>query len=608
MAVTTVGRELVREALPEEYRHYADIPLDKKTMGNLATELAKRDSGKYVDVIQRLNDIGREVSYRHGRDASLSLRDITVQPALNAERARVKARIAAVMNDKGMTAEAKMAAIAKISDEFYGVAPEATYKYSKEDNTALARQITSGSRGNKKQLAMIMVGSGRVSPDGKNRSFYPITTGFAQGLSPWEYWLDSLQAKKGLVDVQLATSKSGYLSRQLSNMSHRVVVTEDDCGTANGIEVEDGADPDNVGAVLAGDVGNLKAGTVVKPEHLKLLEGKKVLLRSPVSCEAEEGVCAKCAGARETGGLPEKGAAIGITSANALAEQVTQTALGSKHVGESGGGGFQDIDTYFQVPSNFVGGAVLSHVEGRVKGIQKAPQGGHYVLVGTDRLYVPEDLKLVVKPGDSVEAGSKVSEGIPNPAELAKLKGLGAARKSMLADFGSLLARNGIKMNRRNLEVTARAFISKVKIDKPDAIPGTLPGDVVDYEVIASRWTPRKGAVLKSPSGAVNLYLEKPYLHHTIGTRITPGIAKELKEGGINKVMAHSEPPPFTPAVIRAKDFLGSDRDWMTRLMGENLKRNVLDAARMGSVSDPNSTSYVPRMVLGKAAPSVAGV
>ena len=209
----------------------------------------------------------------------------------------------------------------------------------------------------------------------------------------------------------------------------------------------------------------------------------------------------------------------------------------------------------------------------------------------------PVTREVTAKEGDTVEAGDTLSDGTPNPAEIAQYKGIGEGRRYFLNKFADMLKRNGASTGRRNLELFSRAFISKVRINQPEGWNGYLPDDVVDYERIASKWEPREGSETKPLSMASGKYLEKPYLHYTIGTRVTPKVAAELNEFGHSKVLVHNAPPPFEPVVVRSQDLIRHDPDWVTRLGGENLKRALLDSAQRGGTSEKNSTSYFPRLV-----------
>lgn len=271
----------------------------------------------------------------------------------------------------------------------------------------------------------------------------------------------------------------------------------------------------------------------------------------------------------------------------------------SKHSGGIAGAakgvsGFKYVNQLVQVPKHFKGGAAHSQVDGTVEDISEAPAGGHYVTINGQRHYVGAGFDLKVQPKDTVEAGDVISEGIPNPAEVVKHKGIGEGRRYFMNAFREAYKDAGIGAHRRNIEVLTRGLINHVRMH--DEYKDYVPDDVVQYNFLEHQWTPREGAEELELNRAHGKYLEKPVLHYTIGTKIRPSVTKELKEFGINKILVHNEEPPFHPEMIRGMANLAHDPDWMTRMLGSNLQKSLLDAVHRGAVSDEHGTSYVPSL------------
>jgi len=600
-AVTTLGREKVREALPEGYKDFQGA-LDKRAVGKLFTRMAQEDPDKYVESLQKLNTIGINVASLYGREASLSLEDFKIPPEIKQRRDALKEKVDQTYDSPLLSPEQKEQAVLKMVQDFSATIDDDLLKAVSDRNGAFALQINSGSRGKAFQLRQLLLGN-LISADSKGRPVpYPNLEGYAEGVSPLSYWAASHGGRKGYVDVQFATADSGYFGKQLTNVSHRDVVTTEDCGTTEGLEL-DGDDPDNIGTVLAKPIAGLPAGTIIDDENSALIKDKKIVGRSALNCKAKEGICAKCAGVRETGTLPDIGDTVGITGARSFIEPLTQSAISSKHAGGEIGStqkqesGFKAVNKFFQVPKEFPGAAVLSQVDGKVARVAKAAQGGTFLWVGSEKHYVPEGYDITVKQGDTVEAGDMMTNGMLNAAELVKHKGIGEGRVYFLNHLRSLLKNSNSGTDRRNLEYLAREFVNKVRITDPEGINGHLPDDVINYNTLAADWTPREGAGLKTVTTANKLYLEQPYLHYTIGTRITPRVIRKLQAAGVKQVMTHASPPPFEPEIIRAQDFMSTDPDLMTQLAGENLKRTVTRAATRGAVSEKDSISYFPRLV-----------
>jgi hypothetical protein len=387
-------------------------------------------------------------------------------------------------------------------------------------------------------------------------------------------------------------------------MAQRLKVTGDDCGATNiGISVE-GEDPEIVGAVAARDVGNVKAGDVIEKRHLPSLKGKKPLIRSVATCQQEQGICKKCAGKRDQGKFPTMGSFIGIHSARVVSEPMTQSlGLSAKHLGGVVGvndqnvSGFEEINQFVQIPKSFKGAAVLASQDGKVRQIVKAPQGGYYVHVNSDQLYVPPGRSLQVQKGSAVEAGDVLTDGTPNPAELAHYKGIGAGRMYFTNKLSEILNKNGVPTHRRNVETLSRAFFDQVRVTNEDGVLGHPIDSVLSYSELQRRYQPRKGAKASSPKRSVGQYLERPILHYSIGTKITPNVAKMLEAEKIDQITTHRDPPGFVPEITRMMGISAKDPDWKVRMAGFGIKKSFLEAARKGSESPKDSTSYVSALM-----------
>jgi hypothetical protein len=287
---------------------------------------------------------------------------------------------------------------------------------------------------------------------------------------------------------------------------------------------------------------------------------------------------------------------VGIAAAQAISEALTQGSLSSKHAGGVAGAdkavsGFQLINQLFNPPKHFPGGATHAQVSGTVRAIQPAAQGGHYVTVGATEHYVPHERKLQVKLGDEIESGDTLSSGVPNPTELVKHFGIGEARRKFTNQFMEAYRDAGMTAHRRNVELVARGLIDHVRMD--DTHGDYLPDDIVPYSRLEHSWEPREGTEHMKPDRAVGKYLERPILHYTIGTPVRKSMLPVFKEFGVENVAVHHEPPPFAPQMVRAVDHLLYDPDWMTKHLGGNIKKTMLDAAVRGGTSDLVGTSYV---------------
>jgi hypothetical protein len=270
--------------------------------------------------------------------------------------------------------------------------------------------------------------------------------------------------------------------------------------------------------------------------------------------------------------------------------------LSAKHAGGVAGAskavsGFDYIDQLVQVPRTFKGGAAHSEKDGFVQNIEPAPAGGTFVTVDGVKHYVGAGFNVTVKKGDKVEAGDVISEGEPNPAIITKHKGIGEGRRYFINAFRNAMKSTGLRANRRNIELLARGLINHVRLN--DEIGEYVPDDVVPYSMLESSYVPRSGFKTITPKSGVGKYLERPYLHYSIGTQIRPSMLKDFDEFGIQNVDVHDDPPPFEPEMVRGAANLQHDPDFMTRMFGSGLKGGLLDSVHRGGSASETGTSFV---------------
>ena len=274
----------------------------------------------------------------------------------------------------------------------------------------------------------------------------------------------------------------------------------------------------------------------------------------------------------------------------------------SKHSGGVAGeaksvGGFEALEQLVQAPRQLKGGAAHAERDGTIDRVEEAPAGGRYVYVDGQPHYVGDGFELKVQPGDRVEAGDVISDGIPHPGTITKHKGLGEGRRYFTDAFRQTMEDADLNSNRRNVELLGRGLINHVRLT--DEYGDYVPDDVVPYTEIEQSWQPREGTKQLKPDEAAHKYLERPVLHHTIGTQLKPSMARELKRFGIDQVDVHDDPPPFQPEMVKGMYNLQHDPDWLTRMYGSGLKKSLLSGAHRGAGSKETGTSFVPGLARG---------
>lgn len=611
MLKTTLGQLLINETLPEDMRDYQRV-LDKKNMGALATDIAKKYPDRYREVMKKIHDVSREVAYSTG-GMSMGLKDIRSTEASKTAQIKVRRQLNQILSDRSLSDKERELRILKLAAETQQQLVEEVFNEAKAADNPLVHQVIAGAGGNKFSLNSL-IGADLQYVDHKDAPIpLPVLRSYGRGLTPAEYFAASFGTRKGVIDVKTATADAGFFGKQLTQMAHRLLVTADDDDDEKRLATainrglpSDVDDPDNEGALLARDIGPYKRNIVLTPKILRDIKEmgvKDILVRSPlVGGPDDGGVYARDVGYREKSRLPPVGDYVGIAAAQALSEPVSQSQLSSKHSGGVGGaksiGGFKAINALVQVPRTYPDGATHAQRDGTVQEIRPAAQGGFYVSVAGENHYVPADRQVSVKKGDAVEAGDVVSDGMPNPSEIVRHKGVGEGRRYFVNSMRQVLTNSGVNTHRRNIELVARGLINHVRLT--DEYGDYVPDDIIPYSMLERSWKPRPGSVAGNPTTLNNHYLEEPVLHYSIGTKITKSVTNNLKKYGINNVQAHKEPPPFRPEMVRGMANISNDPDWMTRMLGSYQERGFLNSVHKGLKSDTEGSSYVPALARGE--------
>jgi RNA polymerase Rpb1, domain 5 len=611
MLKTTLGQLLINEALPPELRDY-DRVLNKKNTSALATELAQKHPDKYRDVMKRLHDVALDAAYTTN-GLSFGLKDIRSTLASDRARQRVGLSLRGILSDRSLTAEQRKTKILQMAANAQSKLVDDVYNEAVEQDNPLVHQIIGSGVGNKYALNSL-IGADMQYVDHRNEPIaIPVLNSYSKGLTPAEYFAAAFGARKGVIDTKTATADAGFYGKQLTQMAHRLLVTADDDDDKDRLATahdrgmpSDVDDPDNEGGLLSRPVGPYKRNTVLTPKILRDIKQmgiQDILVRSPIVGGPEDGgVYAKDVGYREKGRLPPTGDYVGIAAVQALSEPVSQGQLSSKHSGGVGGAssisGFKALNALVQVPKKYPDGATHTQLDGRVQDIRQAPQGGYYVSVGGQDHYVPPDRQVSVKKGDELEAGDSLSDGMPNPAEIVKHKGIGEGRRYFTQAMRQVMKNSGMSPHRRNIELLSRGIVNHVRMN--DEYGDYVPDDIVPYSVLERNWQSRTGAVTGNPGSLNGHYLEQPVLHYSIGTKIGKNVTTNLQKYGITSVQAHKEPPPFESEMVRGMSNISNDPDWMTRMLGSYQEKGLMNSVQRGLTSDTAGSSYVPALARGE--------
>ena len=426
---TTPGRLMFNLILPKEVRNYG-ITFGKKELKNLIAELYKRYG--FEKTSKLLDDI-KEFGYHYGTLAGITvgIEDLKIPETKKEILENAEKSVAEV--------EKQYKAGEIINEERYrktvGIWSEATEKVTKDmmDNldefNPVYMMANSGARGSIAQMRQLGGMRGLMADTQGRIIEMPIKANFREGLNILEFFMSSHGARKGLADTALRTADSGYLTRRLVDISHEVIVNNDDCGCEHGIVVTDLMDAGEVieklseriyGRNLATDLvhnGEVIAtrNTLIDDELIKKIEEldiREVEIRTPLTCKLEKGVCKKCYGL-DLSNHKEilKGEAVGVIAAQSIGEPGTQLTMRTFHTG--------GVATAASVQSDY-----KSDIAGKVKfrGISTlldkegkeivVSQNGR-LIIGKHRYEIQSGSILHVKDGDEVKKGQILVEFDP---------------------------------------------------------------------------------------------------------------------------------------------------------------------------------------------------
>ncbi|MCH9613452.1 MAG: DNA-directed RNA polymerase subunit beta' [Chlamydiia bacterium] len=356
---TTPGRVLFNTVVPEEmgFQNYA---LRKKKMGELILSTYKKVGlERTVHFLDSLKNIG----FANATKSSLSMgvKDVEIPTSKQATLDHTHERVQKVIkqyNDGIITEGERKSKLVSIWTEVSATISEELFELISKPKdlvlNPLFLMMDSGARGNRTQVRQLGALRGLMSKPNGDIIESPVSSSFREGLSVLEFSISSHGARKGLADTALKTADSGYLTRRLVDVAQDVLVTEDDCGTLNGIEVSPikqgqeellGLRDRIVGRTVCDDVfmpGDstqvlAKTGDILTPHQAEMIDDagiESIKIRSTLTCETKRGVCASCYGINLANGRTvAMGEAVGIIAAQSIGEPGTQLTMRTFHLG-----------------------------------------------------------------------------------------------------------------------------------------------------------------------------------------------------------------------------------------------------------------------------------
>ena len=592
----------VSQILPEDLRKDT-YDLGKKGMAGLMAEVAGKHPKDFPNIVQRLGDLGRKAAWLQGYTTG----GADTKQVIDTKKyyAQMDAEIDKLRREK-LPADEFDDQRSEVMRKYSDIIERETMKAAMKNNNAFAQAVSSGARGNASHVKAILSTPG-VFQDSKGRTIpLFVRNSFGDGVRPAETLAGTYGARTSVVSTKKATAKGGDLLKIMTQSALNYNVTEKDCGVNNGIAM-DPMDPSLRGRVLGRAIGEYAPGTVIDRQVVSRLrrQNKPVVARSAMTCRAKHGLCSKCVGIKADGEFPKIGESVGVTAAEAIGEPIVQGALNVKHnagmaKGQKSFAGLEYISQFLQIPEEFKDRATVAEAEGTVEKIEEAPQGGSYVTVGNERHFVLPGFAPTVKVGQRVELGETLSEGLINPADVVRLRGLGEGRKYYATRLAQMLSDSGQNPDPVNVEIMARSAMDNYLIDDPDEDDPWLPDDLVRESELLANYKPAKDTVDSVLDKAGGKYLQAPVLHYTVGTKLTPRMVSDLRTAGVNRVPVSTTVPRFHPEMKRLRVASHDSDDWLASLGTSYLGGQMRQSLERGDETDIASNyHYGPRLAFG---------
>jgi DNA-directed RNA polymerase subunit beta' len=434
---TTVGRVIFNDILKPEMAFY-DLALSGKHLSRIIADcyqqLGRRQT---IDLLDRMKDIGFRESTRSG----LSFATDDLKTPMNKETVirETEKEVEKIQKQyqRGIITEGER--YNKVIDLWTHARDEITkqmmhdlandIREGKPYLNPIFLMAHSGARGGVEQIRQLAGMRGLMAKPSGQIIETPIKANFREGLSVLEYFSSTHGARKGLADTALKTADSGYLTRKLADVAQNVVVTMHDCGTTLGIskgvvykgeEIERSLSEGIRGRVSRNNITTIVTGEVIVRENemitwesarkIEQLGLDKILVRSPMTCQAPLGVCRLCYGMDlATGNLVEEGMAVGIIAAQSIGEPGTQLTMRTFHIGGTARRVVEESEIRAKKAGTVKLERVTAVINERNERMALARNGELIILGPKERILesfaVPNGSMLMVEEGQQVQPG-----------------------------------------------------------------------------------------------------------------------------------------------------------------------------------------------------------
>ncbi len=492
---TTIGRVIFNQALPEKLRFIND-EVKASDIKNIIVETIKiyNDNEKVGELIDKLKEIGFWAA-TISSGMSISVFDCQIIPEkeeiVNETEKEIE-KVDRSYNQGLLTLEEKKRYSNKLWIETTERLADKTWVALDEENPVKIIIKSGGARASREQLKQLSAIKGLVvDPLGKIIEV-PTKSNYREGLSIFEYVISARGARKGLTDSALKTADAGYLTRRLVDVSHDVIIKEEDCKTENGLVITPAEERGNKfldrakGRFLAEDVVSenkrvlIKKGELIDENNLNIIAKnnlKKLVVRSPLYCQAKYGMCQKCYGIDLSNSkIVDVGVPVGVVAAQSIGEPGTQLTMRVRHFGgiviSDVTQGLPRVEELFETRTPKIVSPIVE-TNGKVSVKEDTDKETYIVkITSTDKdntqeqeFIIPISQSLKVKDGDLITRGTPLSEGYLDINDVLAIKGLHSAQIYLLNEIQKVYESQGIIIHDKHFEVIIKKMSEKVIIE-----------------------------------------------------------------------------------------------------------------------------------------------
>ncbi|XOB41943.1 MAG: DNA-directed RNA polymerase subunit beta' [Candidatus Nealsonbacteria bacterium] len=500
---TSVGRILFNETLPENFPFQNKVMNSKKLETLLREIIEKYGQEIPWKTLDKIKDLGFEGATISG--ISWGMDDLIIPPLKKKIIETAEKEVEQINNyyktglfSKEEETNKVIEVWLKAKSEIEKLVPQTL-----PETGPVFQIVDSGARGSWVQPIQMAGMKGLVTNPAGQTIKLPVKSSFKEGFDVLEYFISTHGARKGTADTALRTSTAGYLTRRLVDVSHEMVIREEDCRDLAGIEIfrQDAEDIgqnflfkilgrislENVRFKLEVPTGKratfktiVKKGEIIdwkKAEQIVAAGVEKVRLRSPISCKSVRGICQKCYGwDLGINQLVKLGEAVGIVAAQAIGEPGTQLTMRTFHTGGVAGGGditfglprvqeiFEAREPGGRAQISQIGGKVLKITPERVIKIKSNNPGGATKKAEIVEYQIPPKMAIWVKPGQDIKAGQQLCEGSLDLKELFKIGGTKETQHYIINEIQKIYVSQGAIIHDKHIEVIVRQMFSRLKI------------------------------------------------------------------------------------------------------------------------------------------------